>query len=100
MAFLRPDAPGSTGWWPTEEGRRYDGLRNSSLEGGYLMLAARALGLDAGPMGGFDRDAVDREFFPGGRIRSNFIIAIGHGTTEKLHPRQPRFAFDKVCQVL
>jgi nitroreductase len=100
MAFLRPDAPDSVGWWPTEEGRHYDGLRNSSLQGGYLMLAARALGLDVGPMGGFDREAVDEAFFPGERIRSNFIIALGRGTTEKLHPRQPRFGFDEVCRIL
>ncbi len=100
MAQLRPDAPGATGWWPTEEGRSYDGLRNSALQGGYLMLAARALGLDIGPIGGFDREAVDRDFFPSGRIKSNFIICLGTGTTEKLHPRQPRLSFDEVARIL
>ena len=100
MDFLRPDAPGAENWWPTEEGRRYDGVRNSGLQGAYFMLAARTLGWDVGPIGGFDREAVDRDFFPDGRIFSNFIICLGRGTTEKLHPRQPRFAFDEVCTVL
>lgn len=75
-------------------------FRNGSLQGAYLMLAARALGLDCGPMSGFDNAAVDREFFPGGKVRSNFLCNIGYGDVSKLHPRSPRFEFDEVCTVL
>ena len=92
--------PESVGWWPTEEGRHYDGLRNSSLQGAYLMLAARAMGLDCGPMGGFDREAVDAEFFAGTRIKSNFIIGLGHGSTEKLRPRAARLSFEQTSEIL
>jgi 3-hydroxypropanoate dehydrogenase len=69
-------------------------FRNSSLQGAYLILAARALGLDCGPMSGFDNDAVDREFFAGTRIKSNFICSIGYGSGEAMYPRNPRLAFD------
>ena len=65
-------------------------FRNSSLQGGYFIIAARAIGLECGPMSGFDNDAVDREFFPGGQIRSNFICALGHGDPAGLFPRSPR----------
>jgi 3-hydroxypropanoate dehydrogenase len=69
-------------------------LRNSSLQGGYLILAARALGLDTGPMSGFDNDRVDTEFFAGTRIKSNFICSLGHGSDENLFPRNPRLSFE------
>jgi 3-hydroxypropanoate dehydrogenase len=69
-------------------------FRNGSLQGAYLILAARALGLDCGPMSGFDNDAVDREFFAGTRVKSNFICAIGYGSREAMHPRNPRLAFE------
>lgn len=74
--------------------------RNSSLQGAYLMLAARALGLDCGPMSGFDRKKVDAEFFPHGEIRSNFLCNIGYGDKGALHPRQPRLAFDDACDIV
>jgi 3-hydroxypropanoate dehydrogenase len=70
-------------------------FRNGSLQGGYLILAARALGLDCGPMSGFDNDAVDREFFAGTRIKSNFICSLGYGSEENLFPRNPRLAFEE-----
>ena len=70
-------------------------FRNSSLQGAYLIIAARALGLDCGPMSGFDHAAVDREFFADTRIRSNFICSIGHGTDENLYPRNPRLTFEE-----
>jgi 3-hydroxypropanoate dehydrogenase len=73
-------------------------FRNSSLQGGYLILAARALGLDCGPMSGFDNAGVDREFFAGTNIRANFICSLGHGTDEKLFPRNPRLTFDEACR--
>ena len=73
-------------------------LRNSSLQGGYLILAARALGFDAGPMSGFDNNQVDAEFFAGTRIKSNFICSRGYGSDENLFPRNPRLSFDDVSR--
>jgi 3-hydroxypropanoate dehydrogenase len=70
-------------------------FRNSSLQGGYLILAARALGLDTGPMSGFDNQGVDSEFFAGTRIKSNFICSLGYGSDENLFPRNPRLSFDE-----
>jgi 3-hydroxypropanoate dehydrogenase len=75
-------------------------FRNGTLQGAYLMLAARALGLDCGPMSGFDQSAVDAAFFAGTSIKSNFICALGHGTTEELYPRSPRLAFDDACKIV
>lgn len=75
-------------------------FRNSTLQGAYLILAARALGLDVGPMSGFDNAKVDREFFPDGRFRSNFLANIGYGDEKGLHPRGPRLAFDEAVTVL
>ena len=75
-------------------------FRNSSLQGGYLILAARALGLDVGPMSGFDSAGVDAEFFTGTSIKSNFLCNLGHGDASKLHERCPRPDFDDFCQIL
>lgn len=75
-------------------------MRNSSLQGAYLILAARALGLDCGPMSGFDNAKVDVEFFPGNMVRSNFICALGYGDASKLHPRSPRPEFDEVHRIV
>ena len=75
-------------------------FRNSSLQGAYLILAARALGLDAGPMSGFDNETVDREFFPDRRVKSNFLVNIGYGDPSKLPPRGPRLAFEEAVQIL
>jgi 3-hydroxypropanoate dehydrogenase len=70
-------------------------FRNGSLQGAYLIVAARALGLDCGPMSGFSNEAVDREFFANTRIKSNFICSIGYGSDENLFPRNPRLAFEE-----
>ena len=75
-------------------------FRNATLQGAYLILAARALGLDCGPMSGFLHDAVDETFFPGGRVKSNFLVNIGYGDPASLRPRGARFGFDDVCQIL
>lgn len=89
-------------------------LRNSSLQGAYFMLAARALGLDCGPMSGFDHARVDREFFagrdsddgiqqeagPGGHVKSNFLCNLGYGDPAKLFPRSPRLSFSDACTLL
>ena len=74
-------------------------FRNASLQGGYFILAARALGLDVGPMSGFDNAAVDAEFFAGTAIKSNFICNIGHGADDA-YPRLPRLSFQDACQIL
>lgn len=70
-------------------------FRNSSLQGAYLILAARALGLNCGPMSGFDNQGVDRDFFSNTRIKSNFICSIGYGSDENLFPRNPRLSFEE-----
>jgi 3-hydroxypropanoate dehydrogenase len=75
-------------------------FRNSSLQGGYFMLAARALGLDCGPMSGFDKAKVNAEFFPDGKWKVNFLCNLGYGDRSKLLPRNPRLAFDEACKVL
>lgn len=75
-------------------------LRNSSLQGAYFMLAARALGLDCGPMSGFDNAQVDAAFFADTTIKSNFICNLGYGDASKLHPRSPRLGFDEVSKIL
>lgn len=75
-------------------------LRNSSLQGGYLILAARSLGLDCGPMSGFDPAAVDAAFWAGTSVRTNFLCNLGHGDPAALHPRGPRLAFEQVCRVV
>jgi 3-hydroxypropanoate dehydrogenase len=73
-------------------------FRNSSLQGAYLMMAARALGLDCGPMSGFNNEGVDNAFFAGTRIRSNFICCLGHGDPSGVFPRSPRLSFDEACR--
>ena len=78
----------------------YTALRNSSLQGAYFMLAARSLGLDCGPMSGFNNQKVDAAFFAGTTVKSNFLCNLGHGDPSKLHPRNPRFRFDEACTVL
>ena len=75
-------------------------FRNSTLQGGYFMLAARALGLDVGGMSGFDNAKVDAAFFPDGKWRSNFLINIGYGDATKLLPRHPRLTFEEACRIV
>lgn len=74
--------------------------RNGTLGGAYFIIAARALGLDCGPMSGFDIAKVDAEFFPDGRWKTNFLINLGHGDDSKLFNRNPRLGFDEACKVL
>jgi 3-hydroxypropanoate dehydrogenase len=88
-------------WFAGDEAKIADtAFRNSSLQGGYFILAARALGLDCGPMSGFDAGAVDAEFWAGSRVKTNFICNLGHGDPAKLFGRSPRPEFDEVCRVL
>jgi 3-hydroxypropanoate dehydrogenase len=83
-----------------EEFTRTHAFRNGTLQGAYLIIAARALGLDTGPMSGFDNAKVDAEFFPDGRYQSNFLINLGYGDPTKVYPRNPRLEFDEVCKVV
>jgi len=74
-------------------------FRNSSLQGAYLMLAARALGLGCGPMSGFDADKLDAAFWAGTTVKTNFLCSLGHGDPTKLFPRSPRLTFDEACSL-
>ena len=88
-------------WFAGNEKKIYDtAFRNSSIQGGYFILAARALGLDCGPMSGFDNAKVDAEFFAGTSIKSNFICSLGYGDASKLHPRSPRPDFNDFCRII
>jgi nitroreductase len=75
-------------------------FRNSSLQGAYLMLAARALGLDCGPMSGFDADKVNAAFFANSNVKANFVCCLGYGDAAKLFPRSPRLAFEEACRIV
>jgi 3-hydroxypropanoate dehydrogenase len=100
MSKLFPHAPDAKNWFNDLDAREIGALRNSSLQGAYLLLAARALGWDTGPMSGFDNAGVDAEFFAGTAIKSNFIMAIGKGTNERLFGRLPRLDFDEANTLL
>jgi 3-hydroxypropanoate dehydrogenase len=97
---LFPHAPDAKHWFAAPEVQQITAFRNGTLQGAYLIIAARALGLDAGPMSGFDNAAVDEAFFKGTRIKSNFIVSFGHGTSENLFPRGPRLAFEEANQIV
>ena len=88
------------GWFTDKDANKIHALRNGSLQGGYFILAARALGLDCGPMGGFNHDGVDAEFFAGTQIKSNFLCNLGYGAPGGTRPRNPRLGFDEACQIL
>jgi 3-hydroxypropanoate dehydrogenase len=75
-------------------------FRNSSLQGAYFIIAARSLGLDCGPMSGFDNEAVDKEFFPDGQVKSNFLCAVGYGDPAGVFARLPRPSFSEVCSIV
>ena len=75
-------------------------FRNGTLQGAYMILAARALGLDTGPMSGFDGAKVDAEFFAASATKSNFLCNLGYGDPSSIFQRSPRFAFDEVCSIL
>jgi 3-hydroxypropanoate dehydrogenase len=79
---------------------RTTAYQSGTLQGAYLIIAARALGLDCGPMGGFDKAKVDATFFPDGKVKSSFLCNLGYGDPSKLHPRAPRLTFDDACRIL
>jgi 3-hydroxypropanoate dehydrogenase len=100
LAILFPHMPGAAAKFTDAALIQSTMMRNASLQGAYLMLAARALGLDCGPMSGFDNAKVDAAFFAGTSIKSNFLCALGTGTTELLFPRLPRLGFDEACKIV
>lgn len=101
---LFPHNPGAKDWFGDDKVRETTAFRNGTLQGAYLMLAARALGLDCGPMSGFDNAGVDQEFFLGNEEtkhwRSNWLCNIGHGDESLLFDRSPRLSFSEACQIL
>ncbi len=97
---LFPHNPGAKDWFQDPAFRESAGFRNATLQGAYLIVAARALGYQCGPMSGFDNAAVDAAFFAGTNIKSNFICSIGHGTDENLFGRLPRLSFETANTVV
>lgn len=88
-------------WFEADRALREEtAFRNGTLQGAYFILACRAVGLDCGPMSGFDAEAVNRAFFAGTSIRANFLVTIGHGERSRLPPRAPRLDFAEACRVL
>jgi 3-hydroxypropanoate dehydrogenase len=100
VPFLFPHKPEIADMFKDPAHGRVHMMRNATLQGAYLILAARSLGLDAGPMSGFSNEKVDTAFFSGTAVKSNFLCALGVGTTEALFPRSPRLAFEDACKVL
>ncbi|WP_045757599.1 malonic semialdehyde reductase [Xanthomonas albilineans] len=99
LPYLFPHTDAKSWFDGPREGRSEVAFRNGSLQGAYLILAARALGLDAGPMSGFDNAKVDAAFFAGTTIKSNFLVNLGHGDPKGLHPRLPRLSFDEAARI-
>jgi 3-hydroxypropanoate dehydrogenase len=99
LPTLFPHADARSWFVGNDEVIQKTAFRNSSLQGAYFMLAARALGLDCGPMSGFDNSQVDAAFFAGTAIKSNFICNLGYGDPQALHPRSPRLSFEQVCRI-
>lgn len=100
LPWLFPHAPTAKDWFPEGEVRYTHAFRNSSLQGAYFLIAARAIGLDTGPMSGFDNARVDEAFFAGTRIKSNFISTLGHGDPATIFDRLPRPEFEKFNTVI
>ncbi|HRK62744.1 MAG TPA: malonic semialdehyde reductase [Terricaulis sp.] len=101
MGALFPHKPETAAVLAADPARaREVAFRNSSLQGAYLIMAARALGLDCGPMSGFNNSGVDQEFFAGTQIKSNFLCNIGYGDRRALRPRLPRLCFEEACEVV
>lgn len=96
---LFPHADARSWFVGNDEFIKISAFRNGSLQAGYFILAARALGLDCGPMSGFDNAGVDAAFFPGTDVKSNILVNLGHGDPKGLYPRSPRFTFDEIARI-
>jgi 3-hydroxypropanoate dehydrogenase len=98
---LFPHNPDARNWFANDpKAAEVAAFRNGSLQGAYFILSARSLGLDCGPMSGFDNAKVDAAFFPDGSVKSNFLCNLGYGDPAKLFPRSPRLDFAEACKVL
>lgn len=102
MPELFPHNPGAKDWFADEEERAVHAFRNGTLQSAYFLMGARALGLDCGPLSGFDNAGVDKEFMTGerSRWRSNWICNIGHGDRDSIFDRSPRLDFDDACVII
>lgn len=101
LGKLYPNAPGARGWFDQDEQVAVtNAFRGGTLQGAYLIIAARALGLDCGPMGGFDSAKVDELFFAGSSVKSNFLCNLGYGDVKGVYPRNPRLDFDEACSIV
>ncbi len=100
LPFLFPHTDAKSWFEGNDDLIAQTAFRNSSLQGGYFIVAARALGLDCGPMSGFDAGGVNKEFFPDGRFKVNFICNIGYGDHSKTFARSPRFSFEQIAKVI
>ncbi|HUX89475.1 MAG TPA: malonic semialdehyde reductase [Gallionellaceae bacterium] len=101
MGQLFPHEPSARSWFDKDEQTTFSAaFRNGTLQGAYLILAARAYGLDCGPMSGFDNALVDKLFFAGTAIKSNFLCNLGYGDPVGIHPRSPRLSFDEACSII
>jgi 3-hydroxypropanoate dehydrogenase len=100
LSRLFPQNPGAKDWFGDPVLREKTAFRNGTLQGAYFIIAARALGLDCGPMSGFNNAAVDTEFFAGTNVKSNFICGVGYGDPSGVFPRNPRLGFDEACKIL
>ena len=99
LPFLFPHADAKSWFVGKKEFADTTAFRNASLQGGYFLLAARAIGLDCGPMSGFDHAKIDAAFWAGTTVRTNFICNLGHGDRSKLFARSPRLPFDEACRI-
>ena len=99
LGYLFPHMPQAAAMFQEPAIAQATMMRNATLQGAYLILAARALGLDCGPMSGFFNAKVDAAFFAGTTVKSNFLCALGTGTNEYLFPRNPRLSFDEACRI-
>lgn len=99
LPYLFPHTDAKSWFEGPREGRTEAAFRNGSLQGAYLILAARSLGIDTGPMSGFDNAKVDEIFFKGTQVKSNFLVNLGHGDDSTLFPRSPRLSFDEAARI-
>jgi len=100
LPFLFPHTDARSWYAGNPEKIKTAGEMNATLQGAYFMLAARSVGLDCGPMGGFNNSTLDEEFFPDGKTKSIFICALGHGDETKIYPRGPRLSFNEACEIV
>ena len=100
LGRLYPNAPDAANWFNIDDLTAYtNAFRNGTLQGAYLIIAARALGLDCGPMSGFEQSKVDELFFPGTSVKSNFLVNLGYGDAKGVYPRNPRLEFNEACKI-